>query len=189
MGEEQPGSPAPGDVVRFTALWGDYVGRVSAYACRHVDHHTAQEVVSDTFLVAWRRLSEVPDHALPWLLVVARNIVSNHHRGDRRRNALTEKMTRIEQASRTMPGPDIAVTDRAEVLAALATLTSTEREALLLTAWDGLSAAEAARVVGCSVPAMHARLFRARRRFQSGPGTDAVDPIPLGATIEPRSIR
>lgn len=59
MGEEQPGLPAPGDVVRFTALWDDYVGRVSAYACRHVDHHTAQEVVSETFMVAWRRLPEV----------------------------------------------------------------------------------------------------------------------------------
>ncbi|EOM75659.1 hypothetical protein Rrhod_2929 [Rhodococcus rhodnii LMG 5362] len=33
--------------MRFTSLWGDYVGRVSAYACRHVDHHTAQEVVSE----------------------------------------------------------------------------------------------------------------------------------------------
>ncbi|MGF7120680.1 RNA polymerase sigma factor [Rhodococcus sp. BE178] len=189
MGEEQPGSPAPGDVVRFTALWGDYVGRVSAYACRHVDHHTAQEVVSETFMVAWRRLPEVPEKALPWLLGVARNIVSNHRRGDRRRDALTEKVARMEHVAMSTPGADIAVTDRAEVLEALATLTSTEREALLLTAWDGLSATEAAHVMGCSVPAMHVRLFRARRRLQTGPGTESVAPIPLRATTEPRSIR
>lgn len=189
MGEEQPGSPAPGDVVRFTALWDDYVGPVSAYACRHVDHHTAQEVVSETFLVAWRRLPEVPEHALPWLLVVARNTLSNHSRGDRRRDALAEKMARIEQLAGSAPGADIAVTDRAEVLTALAALTSAEREALLLTAWDGLSAAEAARVMGCSVPAMHARLFRARRRLQASPGTEPAAPIPLGVTTEPRSIR
>ncbi|GAB2640935.1 hypothetical protein GCM10027068_20720 [Prescottella soli] len=175
--------------MRFTALWGDYVGRVSAYACRHVDHHTAQEVVSETFMVAWRRLPEVPEKALPWLLVVARNTMSNQRRTDRRRDALTEKMARIEHVAGSTPGADITVTDRAEVLEALATLTSTEREALLLTAWDGLSAAEAARVVGCSVPAMHVRLFRARRRLQAGPGTDAVDPILLGASTEPRSIR
>lgn len=174
--------------MRFTALWGDYAGRVSAYACRHVDHHTAQEVVSETFMVAWRRLPEVPEKALPWLLVVARNTLSNHRRGDRRRDALTEKMARVDQVARSAPGADITVTDRAEVLEALAALTSTEREALLLTAWDGLSAAEAAHVVGCSVPAMHVRLFRARRRVQAGPGTEeSVAPIPLRVTTEPRS--
>jgi len=188
MGEEQPESPAPGDVVRFTALWDANVGRVFAYACRHADHHTAQEVVSETFLVAWRRLPEVPERALPWLLVVARNTMSNQRRGDRRRDALTAKMARIEQVAGSAPGADVTATDRAEVLAALAALTPGEREALLLTAWDGLSAAEAARVVGCSVPAMHTRLFRARRRLQAGAATAPAAPIPLRVTTD-RSIR
>ncbi|QBJ96438.1 RNA polymerase sigma factor [Rhodococcus sp. ABRD24] len=189
MGEEQPGSPASRDRVRFTTLWDDFGGRVFAYACRHVDHHTAQEVVSETFLVAWRRLPEVPDEALPWLLVVARNTMSNHRRTDRRRDALTEKMARIEQVAGSAPGADITVTDRAEVLAALAALTSTEREALLLTAWDGLSAAEAARVVGCSVPAMHVRLFRARRRMRTEAATESTTSTPLRVVPQPRSIR
>ncbi len=87
------------------------------------------------------------------------------------------------------PGADIAVTDRADVLEILAALTSTEREALLLTAWDGLSVAEAAHVVGCSVPAMHVRLFRARRRVQAGRGAESVAPISPQVTPEPRSIR
>ncbi|ORL38717.1 RNA polymerase subunit sigma-24 [Prescottella equi] len=189
MGEEQPRAPAPGDVVRFTALWDDHVGRVSAYACRHVDHHTAQEVVSETFMVAWRRLPDLPDKPLPWLLRVARNIVANYRRGARRRDALAERVSRIEQVAMPAPGADIAVTDRADVLEILAALTSTEREALLLTAWDGLSAAEAAHVVGCSVPAMHVRLFRARRRVQAGRGAESVAPISPQATPEPRSIR
>ncbi|MFC4604435.1 RNA polymerase sigma factor [Rhodococcus kronopolitis] len=189
MSEEQPGSPAPGDSARFTALWDDYAGRVFAYACRHVDHHTAQEVVSEAFLVAWRRLSEVPDQALPWLLVVARNTVANHRRGDRRRDALTEKISRIEQVAGSAPGADVAVTDRAEVLASLATLTAVEREALLLTAWDGLTATEAARVVGCSVPAMHVRLYRARRRLQSGAAAEPTAVAPQRAVAVPRSIR
>ncbi|MDH6676693.1 RNA polymerase sigma factor (sigma-70 family) [Rhodococcus sp. LBL1] len=189
MGEEQPGSPAAGDSARFTALWDDCAGRVFAYACRHVDHHTAQEVVSETFLVAWRRLPEVPERALPWLLVVARNNMSNHRRGDRRRHALTAKMARIEQVAGSAPGADVTAADRAEVLAALAALTPGEREALLLTAWEGLSATEAARVVGCSVPAMHARLFRARRRLQAGPATGPATPTRLRVAVEPRSIR
>jgi len=189
MGEEQPGLPAPGDSARFTALWDANAGRVFAYACRHVDHHTAQEVVSETFLVAWRRLSEVPDPSLPWLLVVARNTVSNHRRTDRRRDALTEKMARIDKLSEVAPSADVSVTDRAEVLAALAALTEAEREALLLTAWDGLSAVEAAGVVGCSAAAMHVRLFRARRRLRAGASTESVIPDRPQAVPEPRSIR
>jgi len=49
----------------FTALWQQHAPRVMAYALRYV------EVVADTFLVAWRRLADVPRHPLPWLLVVA----------------------------------------------------------------------------------------------------------------------
>ncbi|MFJ7619394.1 RNA polymerase sigma factor, partial [Rhodococcus erythropolis] len=174
--------PPPSDEERFTALWDDYAGRVFAYTCRHVDHHSAQEVVSETFLVAWRRLDEVPEQALPWLLVAARNTVNNSRRSVRRNDALTEKMRRIEQIAASTPGADVTVTDRTELLEALATLTVIEREALLLTAWDGLTATEAARVAGCSVPAMHVRLFRARRRLSSGLTPESVTAIPIDVT-------
>ena len=174
--EEQP---PPSGEDRFTALWDAYAGRVFAYTCRHVDHHSAQEVVSETFLVAWRRLDEVPEPALPWLLVVARNTVNNNRRSVRRLDALTEKMGRFEQIAASTPGADVTVTERTELLEALATLTVTEREALLLTAWDGLTATEAARVAGCSVPAMHVRLFRARRRLRAGLPSESVTVIPM----------
>ena len=49
----EPGDPAPsGDVVRFVGLWESYAHRIHAYAARHVDPETAQEVVAETFLVA-----------------------------------------------------------------------------------------------------------------------------------------
>ncbi len=189
MREESHGSPPPGDRERFTSLWDTHAGRVFAYACRHVDHHTAQEVVSETFLVAWRRLSDVPDPALPWLLVVARNTMNNGRRTVRRHDALAAEMARVERMAAPAPGTDVTATDRAEVLEVLATLTTVEREALLLTAWDGLSATEAARVAGCSVPAMHVRLFRARRRLRTGLPVEPVTPNSLRATSEPRSAR
>ncbi|MGC0367087.1 RNA polymerase sigma factor (sigma-70 family) [Rhodococcus sp. 27YEA15] len=189
MREKPHRSPPPGDRERFTELWNAYAGRVFAYTCRYVDHHTAQEVVSETFLVAWRRLAEVPEPGLPWLLVVARNTMSNNRRTVRRHDALAANMARIGEMTASMPGADVAVTDRAEVLEALATLTPTEREALLLSAWDGLNATEAARVAGCSVPAMHVRLFRARRRLHTGLRTEPVTSIALRATAEPRSAR
>lgn len=55
----------------FTAMWEQHAPRIMAYALRHVDPDTAQEVLAETFLVAWRRLRDVPGQPLPWLLVVA----------------------------------------------------------------------------------------------------------------------
>ena len=67
------------------------------YPLRHVDPDTAQEVLSETFLVAWRRLSEVRGNALPWLLVVARNTIANHRRSGYRRAVLQNERQQTAQ--------------------------------------------------------------------------------------------
>lgn len=166
------------DAVRFTELWELYSRRVFAYACRHVGPEEAQEIVSETFLVAWRRLVDVPGHPLPWLLVVARNTVSNHRRSSYRGALLAEELTRLEQTAASAQGVDVTVTDRAQALARLARLSSKDREALLLVSWDGLTPAEAAQVSGCSVTAFQVRLHRARRRLQSDDPTAARPAAP-----------
>lgn len=167
MGPAQPtDAPDNGDA-RFSAIWADSAGRVLAYALRHSDSDTAQEVVSETFLVAWRRLDEVPSDPLPWLLVVASNTLKNMRRSDLRRDRLHVEIDRTTRLAGPAPGPDETVAERAGLLAALAALTPTEREALLLTAWDGLTPAEAARVAGCSTATFHVRLFRARRHLDA----------------------
>jgi RNA polymerase sigma-70 factor (ECF subfamily) len=147
---------------RLALLWTEHAPRVLAYALRHVDPDTAQDVVSETFLVAWRRLAAVPGDPLPWLLVVARNTIANQRRSGRRRERLATEMERLHQIAEPA---DVLATERAAVLETLAALTPREREALLLIAWDGLEPAQAARVAGCSLPAFHVRLFRARRRL------------------------
>ena len=171
-------SPPGSDALRFTALWEAYAGRVLAYALRHTDRDLAQEIVSETFLVAWRRLADIPGDPLPWLLVVARNTVKNQRRSGYRQALIAEEINRLHEVA--APGADDVVTERAAVLAALAALTSKEREALLLVAWDGLSPADAARVAGCSVPTFQVRLFRARRRVQGRESTsEAHERLPL----------
>lgn len=166
--EHHDADPAGGFAVqRFNDLWDEHAGRVLAYATRHLAPEAAQDVLSETFLVAWRRLGDVPDDALPWLLVVARNTVANHRRTHRRQASLHSRLEVLEGAARFAPGPDVTVSDRAEVLAKLAALSETEREALLLVAWDGLTASEAAHVAGCSTATFNVRLFRARRRLQA----------------------
>lgn len=171
MTTQQHGPPS--DEERFTRIWTANLTRVLGYARRHVDHHSAQEVAAETFLVAWRRLDEVPDDALAWLLAVARRVVANQHRGERRRSALAQRVLGDRTAPTATYLPDEALSP--ELRTALASLTLGEREALLLTAWDGLTPREAAVVLGCSVSAVHVRLHRARRRLT---GPDQLVPTP-----------
>ena len=135
-----------------------------AYARRQCDATPAQDVVADTFLVAWRRLAEVPEPALPWLLVVARNQLANRRRGELRRDRLADTVARLAEVAET--GVEHVVVERDAMLAALAELTELEREAVLLVAWDGLTNQDAARIANCSVRAFEVRLSRARARLE-----------------------
>lgn len=163
-----PDGDPPPDEDRITELWRAYAWRVQAYALRHVDPHDAQEVVSETFLVAWRRLADLPGDPLPWLLVVARNVVRNQRRAARRRSAAEGELIRLERVARAAEDTGVTLGRREAMITALARLAPKDREALLLTGWDGLAPADAARVAGCSVAAFKMRLSRARRRLESG---------------------
>lgn len=146
-------------------MFTDLSPRVFAYVRRQCATALAQDVVSETFLVAWRRRADVPSDPLPWLLVVARNLIANKRRGEVRRDQLTEVVTRLAQVAGPGAGADHEVIERDAMLTALAELTELEREAVLLVAWDGLTNRGAAQVAGCSVRAFEVRLSRARARL------------------------
>jgi RNA polymerase sigma-70 factor (ECF subfamily) len=151
------------DERRFIAIYDECRQRVWAYAVSRAGRQVADEVVSETFAVAWRRLADVPEPALPWLLGVARNLLRNGHREEVRRESFAAELGRWT----ARPGGDIAdeVAERLAVLRAMATLPEDDREILILVAWQGLSPREVARVVGCSPAALRVRLHRARRRL------------------------
>ncbi|MFG2053729.1 RNA polymerase sigma factor [Micromonospora sp. NPDC048930] len=149
---------------RFTELYEAHHAPVYAYAVSRAGRQLADDIVSETFLVAWRRLAEVPATPLPWLLGVARNVVRERYRDEVRQASLAAEMRAwVDEA-----GGDVAdgVTERAAVLGALAQLGDADRELLTLVAWQGLSHRAAARVVGCSVATFAVRLHRARRRLE-----------------------
>jgi RNA polymerase sigma-70 factor (ECF subfamily) len=150
------------DRLAFEALFRKHAGVVRGYAARRAGGDEADDIVADVFLVAWRRLDELPDDPLPWLLGVARRVIANRRRGTARQSALHDRL-RAEPAL----APDaamVAVSDGA-VAAALAALGEHDRELLLLTAWEGLGNPEAARVLGVQTGTLRVRLHRARRRF------------------------
>jgi RNA polymerase sigma-70 factor (ECF subfamily) len=162
---------APDDA-ELEALWHDWHRHVLAYALRRADPATAEDVVAETFTIAWRRFEDLPDSPLPWLLGVARRVLSNMRRGERRRLALLERLRREP------PPVDAGAADaEGRALAALATLAESDREALLLHAWDGLDHAGAGTVMGCSASTYAVRLHRARERFTRAlADADSLDP-------------
>lgn len=175
--------PEPG---RFTAIWEEHAPRVLAYALRHTDPETAHEVVSETFLVAWRRLADVPGTPLPWLLVVARNTLTNHRRSGYRQALLHNELQRLTDLAEHSQAAEISAVERQAMLTALAELTATEREALLLVAWDGLTTTQAAQVAGCSTATFAVRLHRARSRLKTATSDSDSAPTHIGTAI-PRS--
>jgi RNA polymerase sigma-70 factor (ECF subfamily) len=166
----------------FERLWARHHRRVHAYALRRTDRASAQDVVSETFLTAWRRRAELPPDELPWLLGVARLVLANHARSQRRRNALTQVFT--DQAYRRHT--ETADVDH-EVLHAIAALSPDDRETLILVGWDGLRPTEAARVVGCTPSTFRVRLLRARRRLATQLQRQAERKSLLTAETEPNS--
>ena len=148
---------------RFEEIYAACHDPVLGYALRRTGNgDDAADVLAETFLVAWRRLDDVPagDRARPWLYGVARRVLANHHRGERRRTALGERL-RAELTSVT----DHAVTDLDAVAVAFRGLSGDDRELLSLVGWEGLDAGQIAIALGCSRNAVRIRLHRARRRF------------------------
>jgi RNA polymerase sigma-70 factor (ECF subfamily) len=95
--------------------------------------------------------------------VTARNVVNGRRRADRKHLDLARLAA--ESTQHDEPAAEDVAVRRREVLDALDSLSEREREALLLTAWDGLDHTAAAAVAGCSTRAFRARLMRARARL------------------------
>lgn len=143
----------------FERLFAANYWSVRDYVARRAPSSVVEDVVAETFLTAWRRSDELRPDALPWLLGVARRVLANHLRAERRRSALANRLRLVSVDAPWEPPTEMS----AELGAALFQLSSGEREALLLCAWEGLDPRRAAVVAGCSQAAFRARLHRARR--------------------------
>lgn len=148
-------------------LYEDHAERVFAYSLRRVSREDALDVVAETFLVAWRRLDDIPEDPIPWLLRVASNVMSNQERSARRRDALKAKLTVVDRGHLSARGdPAEEIGSKEVVLELLANLPKAEREALLLVTWEDLDIRSAANALGCSSAALAVRLHRARKRLK-----------------------
>lgn len=167
---------------RFETVYAANQARILGYVLRRtLNPEDAADVFAETFLTAWRRVEEIPDGeaARLWLYGVARRILANHHRGERRRSALADRLH--ADLAVTWRHPEYAH-DGTPVALAFRRLPEAQRELLALSAWEGLDHGQIAVVLGCSRNAVRIRLHRARKQFArelagTQPGTTELNGV------------
>lgn len=151
----------PADV-DLGALFAAHQRHVLAYAARRTTHLSdAEDAAAETWVIAWRKRDVIPTDPLPWLYGVARRVLANQRRGTLRRFRLALRLAQ--------PEPQVERFGDAEgpAMQALARLRPADQELLRLVAWEGLSQADIAAVLGISINAVAIRLHRARLRFEA----------------------
>ncbi|MET8585281.1 RNA polymerase sigma factor [Streptomyces collinus] len=162
-----------GDPEAFGSIFDEHARTVHRYAVRVTGNWaTAEDVVSLTFLEAWRLRGTVRpdgDGLLPWLLGIATNVLRNTTRAARRYQAALSRVPADDTA------PDFAdeVVERLEdagrlaaAQRALGRLRRGEREVFALCVWAGLDYAAAAEALDVPIGTVRSRLSRARRRLR-----------------------
>jgi RNA polymerase sigma-70 factor, ECF subfamily len=151
----------------FRSLYKATRQQLIAYALRRTrNSDDAADVVADVYLIAWRRFDTVPrdERMLLWLYATARRVLANRTRQSATRAKVIGRLAiEFRDLADRAGGHD----DSLAAFGALRQLSADDREILMLAGWEGLTSAEQACVLGCSVTAARLRLHRARGRLQS----------------------
>ena len=170
---------------QFEQMYRAHAQAIFTYCLRRTSREEAKDATADVFAVAWRRLGDLPlGNERPWLYGVARNVLNDKRRAERRRDRLAAKMASHRQP--TAPSPEVQVVRHSEheqVLAALDKLPEKDRETILLVEWEGISRDEVAEMMFVSRAAIDKRINRAYRKMARLLGlnrsTMATTPVPI----------
>jgi RNA polymerase sigma-70 factor, ECF subfamily len=172
----------------FGPVFDRHFDVVHGYLQRQVGPDLADEIASQTFLVAFDRRDRFDvarASARPWLFGIAANLLRHHHRGVRRQLRAYER-TGVDPVLDAFDGLEArvdAVAMGRELAAALARLSAEEREALLLYAWADLSYPEIAEALGLPVGTVRSRLHRARGRLR-----ELLSPQRANTSAQPKRV-
>ncbi len=161
-------SLVPGGEAEFRSLYDRHYDAIHSYFLRRSGTASAQDLTAEVFLVAWRRINDVPrgEETLLWLYGAAANVAAHQRRSMARGARLETRLRSVPTNGTNRPEP--LVVRRAEydqVLAATARLRPADQEILRLAAWEELPHDQISRLLGCSVAAVDQRLHRAKRRL------------------------
>jgi RNA polymerase sigma-70 factor (ECF subfamily) len=160
------------DPEAFRAFYRAHYETVCRYLSVRADRNVVEDLAAETFLVAWRRWADLPDHSVPWLLNTAGKCLANQRRSRERSDALVDRLGDLLRGADTGIVDDALVRrgQRRALLAALTGLSARDRELLLLSHWDGLAPREIASVLELNPVVLRARLHRASRRLRESLG-------------------
>lgn len=172
----------------FKVIYSRHFDSIARYCLRRLPEQTAHDAVSEVFLTAWRRLESMPpgDESLPWLYGVAKNVVRNADRSQRRSVRLSARV--MGQPHYPEPSPEVQVVRNeqdTELVDAMERLKPEDQEVLKLRAYEGLSVKQISQAVGCSEEAAKKRISRALGRLRKAAAIEK--PVPSG--INPRATQ
>ncbi|UQU64211.1 RNA polymerase sigma factor [Couchioplanes caeruleus] len=167
---------------RYEQVYADtYADLVRFVVRRGQPADQAEDVAAEAFTVAWQRLSDLPGdlgEARAWLFGITRHLLLAKHRSDSRGQALSVRIAgQAALDGQTLEHDDLVATS-VDLANAWTRLSAMHQEALSLSVWEGLTGAQAARVLGISPVAFRIRLSRARRllKHNLASPSDAVAP-------------
>ena len=152
---------------RFRILYNDLYDDLWRYIQRRsINTEEARDTLSEVFLVAWRRLEDIPagKEARLWLFGVARNLVKTSWRKRKRSGDLLVRIG-SEMSTRVTTDEELDNSGVFKIVKALQFLSENDQEILRLLAWEDLSHKEISVVLGCSENAVAIRIRRARVRL------------------------
>jgi RNA polymerase sigma-70 factor (ECF subfamily) len=198
IGQSESVEPTDAEVIaasltheaRFGEVFERHFAAIDRYLARRIGAALADDLAAETFVVAFRSRARfdpaASSDARPWLYGIAANLLRRHWRTERRR---------LRAYARTGVDPILELdTDAIErridaaafgpaLAGALASLSVSDREILLLFAWAELGYDEIAEALGVPVGTVRSRLSRARARIRellSPNGQVQLDGIPEG---------
>jgi RNA polymerase sigma factor (sigma-70 family) len=160
----------------FSATYRQTYAEVLRFVRRRAHPLAVDDIVSETFTIAWAKRHALPREPLPWLYNTARNVMLNSARAGERQKAVAVRLAGFAEtfdaagvgtgAGASDGSSDIAALERRiDLAAALMTLSDSDQEVLALSAWEDLDARAGAQTLGCSRATYSMRLTRARRRL------------------------
>lgn len=172
---------------RFREIFSANFDAIQAYCLRRLPGDEAADATSEVFLVAWRRIEDLPpdEDARLWLFGVARNVVRNSGRSSRRRLRAHARISGLAVGHPSDPETQLLAADEHRaIMSAFHRLNQADQEILQLRLWEELSVSETAIVLQCSEKAASKRYQRAVARLGRAAGSPTDQRT--GPHLEPR---
>ena len=163
---------------RFTAVFDRHYRQIYAYAARRLGPDLAEDVASETFLIAFdrrHRYDSARADVRPWLYGIASNLIARHARAETRRYKALAKVGGAQEAgdhADAVAGRLDAMAVRGRLADALRRLPEPVRAVLLLVAWAGLNQQQAAAALDIPAGTARSRLHRARQEMRQALGAE-----------------